>query len=99
MILGPCQETSKTAITLNLESNYTRLKKNHSFFHWNTLMYPELQEQIWMLNKNAASMTVGISMGQERCLILRQVSLSLLHEKRNLQMEKCGPGGDRQEGS
>ena len=24
-------------------------------------MYPELQEQIWMLNKSAASMIIGIS--------------------------------------
>ena len=30
---GPCQETSKTAISLNTESNFTRRKKNHSIFH------------------------------------------------------------------
>ena len=30
---GPCQETSKTAITLNQESNFTRREKNHSLFH------------------------------------------------------------------
>ena len=35
-----------------------------------------------MSNKKAASMTIGISMGHEICLILGQVSLSLLHEKR-----------------
>ena len=36
-IFGPCRKTSKTAITLNLESNFSRLEKNHSLFHWNTL--------------------------------------------------------------
>ena len=75
---GPCQETSYTAITLNPESNFIRREKNHSPFHWNTLTSPELQEQIWMLCKNAASMTIGISMGQEICLLLGHVSLSLL---------------------
>ena len=30
MIFGPCQEASKTAITLNPESNFTRREKNHS---------------------------------------------------------------------
>ena len=33
MTFGPCQETSKTAITLNPESNFTRREKNHSLFH------------------------------------------------------------------
>ena len=33
MIFGPCQETSKTAITLNPESNFTRREKKHSLFH------------------------------------------------------------------
>ena len=33
MIFGPCQETSKTAITLNPESSFTRREKNHSLFH------------------------------------------------------------------
>ena len=42
------------------------------------LTSPELQEQIWMFNKNAALTTIGTSMGQEMCLILEQVSLSLL---------------------
>ena len=77
-----------TAITLNPESNLTRREKNHSLFHRNTL-YPELQERFWMVNKNAASMTVGKSMGQEICLILGQVPLGLLYWKRNLQTEKC----------
>ena len=31
-------------------------------------------------------------MGQEICLILGQVSLSLLYWKRNLQTDICGPG-------
>ena len=57
----------------------------HSLFHWNTLTSPELQEQVWMLCKNAASMTIGTSMGQEICLTLGQVSFSLLNCKRNFQ--------------
>ena len=85
MTSGPCQETSFSAITLNQESNFTRREKNHSLFHRNTLTYPELQEQIWLLNKNAASTTIGTSMGQEICLILGQVSLSLFYQKRHLQ--------------
>ena len=28
-MIGPCQETSYTAITLNPESNFTRREKNH----------------------------------------------------------------------
>ena len=52
------------------------------------------RNKIWMLNKNAASMIIGTSMGQEICLILGQVSLSLLYWKRNLQTDICGPGGD-----
>ena len=31
-------------------------------------------------------------MGQEICLILGQVSLSLLYWKKNLQTDICGPG-------
>ena len=42
MTFGPCQETSKTAIPLNPESNFTRREKNHSLFHWSTLTFPEL---------------------------------------------------------
>ena len=40
-----------------------------------------------MFSKNAASMTIGLSMGQEICLILGQGSLSLLYQKRNLQTD------------
>ena len=79
MISGPYQETSYTAITLNPESNFTRREKNHSPIHWNTLTSPELHIQTWMLCKNLASMTIGTSMGQEMCLILGQVSLSLFY--------------------
>ena len=99
MISGPCQETSYTAMTSNQESNFTRREKNHSLFHLNTLMYPELRRQTWMLCKKAASMIFGISMGQETCRILGQVSHNLLHWKKNLQTEKCGLGGAWQESS
>ena len=37
---------------------------------------------------------IEISMDQEICLILGQVSLSLLYQVRNLQMDICGPVGD-----
>ena len=37
-------------------------------------------------------MIIGISMGQEICLLLGQVSLSLLCQKRNLPTDMCGPG-------
>ena len=78
MTFGPCQETSFSAITLNPESNFTRREKNHSLFHLNTLTYPELLIRIWMSSKSDASTSIGISMGQETCLILAHVSLSLL---------------------
>ena len=39
-------------------------------------------------------MIIGISMGQEICLINGQVSLSLLYWKKHLQTDICGPGGD-----
>ena len=42
------------------------------------LTSPELHIQTWMLCKRAASMSIGISMDQEICLILGQVSLSSL---------------------
>ena len=77
MTSGPCQETSKTAITLNQESNFTRREKNHSLFPWNTLTSPELLIQTWTLCKKAASMIIGTSMDQEICQILGQVTLSL----------------------
>ena len=79
MILGQFQETSYTAITLNAESNLTRREKNHSLFHRNTLTSPELRRQTWMLCKKAASIIIEISMGQEICLFLGQVSPSLLY--------------------
>ena len=79
MIFGPFQETSYTAVTLNPESNFTRREKNHSLFHRNTLTSPELRRQTWMLCEKAASMIIGISMDQEICQILGQVSLSLLY--------------------
>ena len=41
---------------------------------------------------SAASMVIGISMGQEICLIIGQVSLSLFNWKENLQMDICGLG-------
>ena len=91
---GPCQEISKTAITLKPESNFTRREKNLSLFHWNTLTSPELLIRTWMSSKSVASMIIGISMGQAICLILGQVSLGLLYWKRNLQTGISGPGGD-----
>ena len=63
------------------------------------LTSPELLKRTWMLCKKAASMTVGISMDQEICLILGQVSLSSLYWKRNLQTDTCGLVRDWQESS
>ena len=94
MTLGPCRETSFTAITLNPESNFTRREKNHSLFHLNTLTSPELLIQIWMSSKRNASMIIGMSMSQETCRILGQATLNLLYWKKNLQKEKCDPGRD-----
>ena len=56
---------------------------------------PYSTEVHWRLN---ASMIIGISMGQEICLIIVQVSLNLFCWKRNLQTDICGPGGDWQNG-
>ena len=46
------------------------------------------------VSKRDASMIIGISMGQETCLIHGQVSHNLLVCKKNLQSDMCGPGGD-----
>ena len=37
---------------------------------------------------------IGISMGQETCLILGRVSHNLLYWKKNLLTDICGPGRD-----
>ena len=71
---------------------------NHSLFHWSILTFPELQEQIWMLNKNAALTTIGTSIDQETCLIHGQVSLNLFDHKRNLQTDIRCPEWDWQNG-
>ena len=92
MTSGPCQETSYNAITLNPESHFTRREKNHSLFHWNTLTSPELRRQFWMLCKKAALMIIGTLMALETCLILGQVSLSLLYWKKNLQKGQTRSG-------
>ena len=52
----------------------TLLAERRIIPYWNTLTHPELQERIWMLCTNAASMTIGISMGQEISLVLGQIS-------------------------
>ena len=44
-----------------------------------------------MSSKKNASMIIGISKGQEICLILGQVSLSFFYYKRNLPMDICCP--------
>ena len=47
-------------------------------------MYPEVLIRIWMSSKSDASMIIGISMGQEICLIHGQVSHNLLYWKKKL---------------
>ena len=49
---------------------------------------------IWMSSKRSASMIIGISMDQEICLILGQVSHNLLYWKKKLPTDICGPEGD-----
>ena len=44
-------------------------------------------------------MIIGISMGQETCLILGQVSHNLLYWKKKILTDILGPGGDKQENS
>ena len=78
----------------NPQSNFSRREKNHSLFHWNTLTSPELHIRIWMLCKKAAPMYIGISMDQEICLVLGQVSLSFFSWMRNFQTDMCGLVGD-----
>ena len=94
MIFGPCQETSKTYITLNLESNFTRQEKNHFLFHWNTLTILNYTNEFGCHARQSHSMTVGRSMDLEISLILGQVSLSLLYWMWNIQTDFCRPGGD-----
>ena len=55
-------------------------------------MYPELLIRIWMSSKRNASMIIGISMGQETCLIHGQVSHNLQYWKKNFLTDICGPG-------
>ena len=98
-ISGLSKVTSFIVTTINLEVNSMRRKKEHSLIHWNTLTSPELRIRIWMWSKSDASMIIGISMGQEICLVHGQVSLSLLYWKKNLQTDMCGPGGDWRENS
>ena len=50
--------------------------------------------RIWMSSKRNASMTIGISMDLENCLILGQVSHNLLYWKKKLPTDICGPGRD-----
>ena len=49
--------------------------------------------RIWISSKNAASMTIETSIGQETCLILGQVSLNFFYLKRNVRTEKMWSGG------
>ena len=44
------------------------------------------------VKQEKASVIIGISMGQETCLIHGQVSLNLLNWKKKLQKDICGPG-------
>ena len=59
-----------------------------------SLTYPELLIRIWMLSKRSASMIIGTLMALETCLILGQVSNSLLYSTKKLPTDICGPGGD-----
>ena len=54
----------------------------------------ELLIRILMLSKRSALMIIGTLMALETCLILGQVSHSLLYWKKNLLTDICGPGRD-----
>ena len=89
MIFGPCEETSYTAITLNRVKLYSPREESFPI----PLKYIDVSRTTRTnldVRKNAASMTVGISVDQEICLILGQVSFSSLYLVRNLQTDKCG---------
>ena len=59
----------------------------------NTLTSPELLIRTWESSKNDAStMIIGISMGQEICLILGQGFTQFTLWSENLQKDFCGPG-------
>ena len=63
-------------------------------FPLNTLTSLELHIRTWMLCEKAASMVIGISMDQEICLVIGQLSLSLLYQMINLQKDIYGPERD-----
>ena len=70
-------------------------KHSRSLVWWeNSIRKAVRRIRIWMSSKNDASMILGISMGHETCQIHGQASLSLLHWKKNLQKDICGPGRD-----
>ena len=78
------------------ESNFARREKNHSPFHWNTLTSPGQHLKTWMFCKKAASVIIGISMDQEMCRILGQVSP--IYSFGRLQIDVWGSGRDWQDG-
>ena len=57
---GRFKVTSSIVITMNLEFNSMFRKKKHSPFHWNTLMWPELLNQIWMWCKKNVLTIIGM---------------------------------------
>ena len=92
--LGPCQETSCTAIALNPESNFTRREESFPIPLKYYIDVSRTTHTNLMSRKRNASMTIGISMDLETCLIYGQVSLNLLYWRKKLQTDICGPGGD-----
>ena len=90
---GPCQETSYSTITLKPAER--RIIPYSTEIHWRLQNYThELgcharKPHRWLLEYRWI---------KRFCLILGQVSLSLLHYVRNLQTDICGPGGDWQNG-
>ena len=92
MIFGPCQENSKTAITLNPESNFTRREKNHSLkyidvsrtVHTNLDVKQEKRiDDYWNIDgsRDLSDPWTGFTQ-------------FLLYWKKNLPTDICGPGRD-----
>ena len=91
MIFGPCRETSKTAITLNPESNFTR-PREESFPI--PLKYIDVTRTTHtnLDDKQEKRIDDYWNMDHETCLILGQVSRILLYWKKKLPTDLCGPG-------
>ena len=92
VIFGPCY--GKLSHIASLDEPRVKLYSPREESFRNSLKYVDVSRTtntIWMLCKSAASMIIGISMGQEIGLTLGWFSLDLFCYKRNLPTNTCGP--------